>query len=861
MDERSSDALRTYRDKRNFDVTPEPAGGGAANEGERAFVIQKHWATRLHYDFRLELDGTMKSWAVPKGPSFDPDDKRMAVHVEDHPLSYNTFEGTIPAKQYGAGKVIIWDKGVWLPLEDPVQGLRQGKLKFELRGHKLHGRWTLVRMKARAGERQEAWLLIKERDAYARPAGEYSIVDAMPESVKKLAERPPAPTSTHAATRDPAPPSGPPAGARPARLPDALQPQLATLVTEPPRDPAHWVFEIKFDGYRMLTRAENGRVRLLTRNGNDWTRKLPQLVRSLEAMDLPDGWYDGEIIMPGERVPADFQALQGAFDSARTAAIVYYLFDLPFCAGQDLRDVPLLERRAVLQRIVERQPQDKVRFSAVFDAPPQEIVRSACRLGLEGVVAKRKNSAYVPRRSSDWIKLKCGQRQEFVIGGYTDPKGARAGIGSLLLGVHDAKGALRYAGNVGTGFNEQTLRELRARLDRLPAERSPFATDGGPPRQAHWVEPELVCEVSFGEWTREGRVRHSVFQGLRDDKPADAITRETARDPAPVDRPAKRSRSKAASTAAPTARAKPLAPGADSVALPESLRVSHPDRVIDAASGATKVDLVRYYALVAPLMMEHLRERPVAMVRAPVGIGGELFFQKHLERYRMAGVVQLDRSIDPDRPPLLGIAEPLGLLSAAQMNVVEFHTWNGVTGAIATPDRMTFDLDPGEGVQWAQIQEAAQLVRNFLADLGLASFLKTSGGKGLHVVVPVQPQFDWDTVKDFSRAVVQHLARTVPQRFVAKSGGSNRVGRIFVDYLRNGFGATTVCAWSARARPGLGISVPVRWDELPRLTSGAQWTVASVRARLPEGNRPWAGYAKARNALAPAMKALGFQAG
>jgi bifunctional non-homologous end joining protein LigD len=850
MDDRSSSALKAYKDKRNFDITPEPAQGGVANENERTFVIQKHWATRLHYDFRLELEGTMKSWAVPKGPSFDPADKRMAVHVEDHPLSYNTFEGTIPPKQYGAGKVIIWDKGTWIPLEDPHKGYREGKLKFELRGHKLHGHWTLVRMKGRGDERQEAWLLIKERDDRARPASEFSVVDEMPDSVKALADRP------AKAARQPAP-SGPPAGARKAALPDQLQPQLATLVDSPPADPDNWIYEIKFDGYRMLARAEGGKVRLITRNGNDWTHKLQHLQQALQSMELPDGWYDGEIIMPGERVPADFQALQGAFDSSRTSNILYYLFDLPYCAGYDLREVPLLERRAVLQRVLERKPHDKVRFSSVFEARPQDVVASACRLGLEGVIAKRRHSAYVTRRSSDWIKLKCGHRQEFVIGGYTDPKGSRTGIGSLLLGVHDGKGALKYAGNVGTGFNEQTLRELRRQLDAVAADRSPFAANSNIPKKAHWVKPQLVCEVAFGEWTRDDRIRHSVFHGLRDDKKAGTITREEARHSAPVDAPARataKGGKKTPRPAMPTKASEAPAPG-----LPASLRVSHPERVIDPASGTTKIELVRYYALVAPVMMEHLRGRPIALVRAPAGIGGELFFQKHAERYNMPGIEQLDPAFYPGHPPMLEVASAEGLLSAAQMNVIEFHTWNAVKTSIGKPDRMTFDLDPGEGVGWPQVQEAAVLVRAFLTELALPAFLKTSGGKGLHVVVPLKKQFDWDTVKDFSEAIVQHLARTIPQRFVAKSGGKNRVGKIFIDYLRNGFGATTACAWSARSRPGLGISVPVRWDELQGLDGGAQWTVASVHTRLDEGNAPWADYGQSHAGLAAAMKMLGFK--
>jgi bifunctional non-homologous end joining protein LigD len=855
-------ALKTYREKRNFDATPEPAEGGEANENARSFVVQKHWATRLHYDFRLELDGTMKSWAVPKGPSYDPNDKRMAMPTEDHPIAYNRFEGTIPAGNYGAGKVIIWDKGTWIPLDDPHKGLREGKLKFELRGHKLHGHWTLVRMKGRGNGRADPWLLIKERDAYARPAAEFSVVDEMPDSVQSLEDRPAsAQLPARAAAPAPAPMptpagSGPPEGARPAALPQTLQPELAVLVDEPPRNPEEWVFEIKFDGYRMLARAEGGEIGLFTRNGNDWTARLSGLATALRSMDLPDGWYDGEIIMPGQDVPADFQALQGAFDTDRTEQIVYYLFDLPYCAGYDLRDVPLVERRAVLQRIVERKPHPNVRFSAVFEAPPHEMLNSACRLGLEGIIAKRRDSAYVCRRSSDWIKLKCKRRQEFVIGGWTDPKGSRTGIGSLLLGVHEDDGKLRYAGNVGTGFNEETLRDLRHKLDALATPRSPFEAGTGIPRNAHWVKPELVCEVSFGEWTRDGKIRHAVFQGLRSDKPADAIGEEPVLHEPPADKPAAKARKPAQKAAAATAPA--AAPAAATTSLPPTLRVSNPDRVVDPQSGITKIGLVRYYALVAPLMMVHLKGRPIAMVRAPDGIEGQLFFQKHLDRYKMPGVLPLDPAIFPGHPSMLEIVSPEGLLSAAQMNVIEFHTWNGVKTAIDKPDRMTFDIDPGEGVAWPQVQEAAQLVRTMLDELQLPCFLKTSGGKGLHLVVPLKRQFDWDTVKDFSQAVVQHLARTLPDRFVAKSGAKNRVGRIFIDYLRNGYGATTVCAWSARARPGLGISVPVRWDELPGLKGGAHWTVASVHDRLDQGNAPWDDYETSRAALAPAMKKLGF---
>ena len=833
------DLLKAYRAKRNFSITSEPAGTARRIENNAAvlsFVIQKHWATRLHYDFRLELDGTMKSWAVPKGPSFDSHDKRMAVHVEDHPISYNRFEGQIPPGQYGAGKVIIWDKGIWIPLEDPHKGYRDGKLKFELRGHKLKGHWALVRMKNMEEKKQEPWLLIKEKDEYVRPSSEYSVVDEMPDSVAKLESTEISKPSKLANNTRPSKKklSCLPVGAAEADLPHTLQPQLATLVDALPNDPAAWVYEIKFDGYRVLTRIDGKRIQLFTRNGNDWSHKLPDLVKALGKMGLRPGWLDGEIVVPDENGIPDFQALQNAFDSSRTQGIVYYLFDIPFYDGYDLRAATLDDRREFLKTFFETPPPEPVRFSETFDAPAGDIVASACRMGLEGVIGKRKTATYVSRRSSDWIKLKCSQRQEFVICGYTDPQGSRIGIGSLLLGFYDEGKMLRYAGNVGTGFSDKTLHDLKGKLDKVAAAHSPFINAAGIGKKAHWARPTLVAEVSFGEWTRDGHIRHSVFHGLRTDKKAEVITREKPVHPTNI-KPEKMT------------------------SIPSSLRVTHPERVIDSSSGYTKLDLIRYYSLVAPLMLEHVRGRPVSLVRAPDGITGQLFFQKHSEKETMPGVNQLDPALDPEHEPLLEISTAEGLLSAAQMNVIEFHTWNATKNAIGKPDRMTFDLDPGEGVEWSFMQESTQLVHVFLNELGLKSFLKTSGGKGLHIIVPIKRLRDWETVKDFSQAIVQHLATTIPQRFVAKSGPRNRVGKIFIDYLRNGFGATTVSAWSVRARPGLGVSVPMEWDELESLASASRWSASNIHDRLDTGNHAWAGYESARRSILPAMKTLGFK--
>jgi bifunctional non-homologous end joining protein LigD len=585
-------------------------------------------------------------------------------------------------------------------------------------------------------------------------------------------------------------------------------------------------------------------VRCITRNGHDWSAKLPGLVRALARLPTRSAWLDGEIVVEGAHGAPDFQRLQNAFDRGATASIVYWLFDAPFLDGRDLRERPVQQRRALLARLLGRKPPAGLRLSEAFDAAPRDLLASAARLGFEGIIAKRKGSRYVSRRSPDWIKLKNRPRQEFVIGGYTAPRGARAGFGSLLLGVHDAKGALQYCGNVGTGFDAGRLADIKARLDDLASDDCPF--DERPAGvKAQWVRPRLVAEVSFGEWTRDARVRQAVFQGLRADKPARQIRREEARAPPMT--------SAASATSAPAARS-----SREGAKRSMAQHITHAERVIDRQSGTTKGELVAYYDQVSKLVLAHLKRRPVALVRAPDGVGGELFFQKHAQQGELPGVKLLDPALDPGHEPLLQIETARALLCAAQMNVIELHTWNATSDAIDRPERITFDLDPGAGVDWPKMQDAAMLLRTLLAELGVPAFLKTSGGKGLHVIVPIRRHFGWDAVKGFSQAVVLHLAETIPDRFVARSGPRNRVGRIFVDYLRNGFGATTVSAWSARSRPGLGVSVPLDWDELPGLRSASQWTVKNIGERIATGNKPWAAMERSRKGLAAAMKTLGY---
>jgi bifunctional non-homologous end joining protein LigD len=837
--------LSTYNRKRNFRVTPEPPGKAGVARGAVSFVVQKHAAKRLHYDFRLEWEGVLLSWAIPKGPSLDPAMKRMAVQVEDHPLPYGKFEGVIPKGEYGAGSVIIWDRGRWIPVGDAARGLREGKLKFTLDGEKLKGGFTLVRMRARDGERQPSWLLIKEQDEHARPSAQFDVL-ADGESVVSGPKRAGAAASVVRAKRT----------ARRVALPPLLSPQLATLVSAPPQD-GLWHYELKLDGYRLLTRVDGRDVRCFTRNGHDWSARLPRIVEAVRKLGLPPCWIDGEVVaLDADGVP-HFQQLQNAFELNSTADLRYIVFDLLFVDGEDLREAAQAQRRERLRALLPDRKGALVRFSETLEGEPKKLLAASRAAGFEGLVGKRADAPYSTGRSRNWIKLKAGLRQEFVIGGFTDPQGSRAGLGSLLLGVHDKDGALRYAGNVGSGFDERTLASLRAKLARLETTSSPF--EGGPQKVGttrrvvpHWVRPKLVAEVSFAGWTAGGHVRQAVFQGLRDDKPAAQITIEEPATPGAA------TRSGAAARANPRQRisSRPAAVATVRTRLPSDLRITHPERVIDAQSGVTKGDLVAYYARVAPLMLPHLADRPVALLRAPAGVGGETFFQKHAGARALPHVQQLPRTLDPTHGALLVIDSARALLSVAQMNTVELHTWNATRHAIEKPDRIVFDIDPGSGVPWRQVIEAAQLVRALLEELALKSFVKTSGGKGLHVVLPLRPELGWDEVKQFSRDVVRHLARVVPQRFVAKSGAQNRVGRIFVDYLRNGRGATTAAAWSARARPGVGISVPLDWNELGKLPDPPQWTVADAGERIAIGNAPWKPYERARQTLSRALKAL-----
>ncbi|MGE8145257.1 DNA ligase D [Pseudomonas frederiksbergensis] len=828
-----------YTRKRNFEITSEPPESAPAKRGKKApsalrFVIQKHDARNLHYDFRLELDGTLKSWAVPKGPSLDPTQKRLAVHVEDHPISYGTFEGSIPEGQYGAGDVIVWDHGVWQPIGNPQETYKAGKLKFTLIGEKLSGDWALVRTHLRGSGDKEQWLLIKEKDQQARPISEFDVVAELPKSVLSDATVGDKTTkTTKKAVKKPKT-----VKPKPTTLPEQFSPQLATLMDKAPA--GDWRYEIKFDGYRILARIDDGEVRLLTRNGHDWTAKLPLQAKALAEMKLDGSWLDGEVVVLNEKGFPDFQGLQNAFEIGRSVDIVYFLFDAPFLQGVDQREMPVEGRRAALKKALGRKSRQIVRFSEAFTAKHQDIIESACALSLEGVIGKRAGSPYVSRRSPDWIKLKCRLRQEFVIIGYTAPQGSRSGFGALLLGVYDDKGLI-YAGRVGTGFNQANLKLFHGQLQEIERKTSPLAKPltAAQARGVHWVEPTLVCEAEFAEWTREGVVRQAAFIAMRTDKPTTEIVREQPQSPKASKPVSEKKTSSKDSTVA-------------------GVKITHPERVIDKDSGTQKLELVQFYDSISQWILPFLRDRPVSLLRAPDGVEGEQFFQKHAERLAIPNIKHLDPNIDLGHARLMEIDSVQALIGAAQMGTIELHTWGATHDRIETPDLFVLDLDPDPALPWKSMVEATQLTLSVLDEIGLEAFLKTSGGKGMHIIVPLARKDDWDTVKAFAKAIAQFMAQQLPERITATMGPKNRVGKIFVDYLRNTRGASTVSAYSVRARPGLPVSVPISRDELTQLHGSQEWTVANLLERL-EGLKgdPWKGYANRQKITVKMWKQLG----
>lgn len=850
-------ATSDYNRKRNFESTSEPRETGRrsrAKAGALRFVVQKHDARHLHYDFRLELLGTLKSWAVPKGPSLDPTQKRLAVHVEDHPLAYASFEGSIAEGNYGAGDVIVWDQGIWQPEGDPVAAYEAGKLKFSLVGEKLSGAWTLVRTRLKGSGDKPQWLLIKEQDDVARPANEYDIVSELPASVisGELVGGMAKPAATQAGktkTRSKAPAKAVKTKAKASKsaqstMPDALSPQLATLVEAPPA--GDWIYEIKYDGYRIMARIKDGEVTLFSRNGHDWTARLAPQAKALDKLGLGDSWLDGEAVVLDEHGMPDFQALQNAFDEARSGDILYFLFDAPWLDGVDQRELPIEQRRQALQGKLPKR-KGPLRFSEAFEADHQSVLGSACSLGLEGVIGKRAGSPYRSSRSADWIKLKCRQRQEFVVVGFSKPQGSRSGFGALLLAVNEANG-LRYAGRVGTGFNEALLGSLHKRMKALGRDASPLhkQPSAAQRRGVQWIEPQLVVEVAFAGWTGEGLVRQGAFVGERSDKPAEQIVKE---------RPAPAKAVEKGASAKKTASKGSARKGREQIG---EVSVSHPERVIDDQSGTTKAQLARFYAEIADWLIPEVRNRPVSLLRAPGGVGGEQFFQKHAERLDIPNIRHLDAELDPGHDRLMTIDSVPALVGAVQMGTIELHTWNAAYASIERPDRLILDLDPDPALPWRAVLEATRLSLSVLDELGLQTFVKTSGGAGMHLVVPLARHVDWDTLKAFGKAISQFMANELPDRFSARMGPKNRIGKVYLDYLRNGRGASTVAAYSVRARPGLPVSVPISREELGQLRDSKQWHIGNLQRRLEKlEDDPWAGYANRQRITAAMWKKLG----
>lgn len=866
--------LGAYAAKRDFTITSEPPARVPRSEGH-AFVVQKHAARRLHYDFRLELDGVLKSWAVPKGPSLAPGEKRLAVEVEDHPIDYRDFEGTIPEGQYGGGEVIVWDRGTWTPVGDPEEGLRKGHLRFVLASEKLTGGWSLVRIGSRGGEKRTNWLLLKARDEHALEGAAAEITEEKPDSVlsgrsvEELATAPaPPPPGSRTRARTAKKRAGKSAKAaeektsRPRKRAGAkrakkgkdataadpiavlaqFEPQLATLVDHVPTEPG-WLFEMKLDGYRAIAVVENGEARLISRNGLDWTARFSDIAAALGRLRVKNAVLDGEVCVVDDEGKTSFQGLQNALSEDAQQRLVYFVFDLLYRDGEDLRSLPLLERKRILATILAGE-EAPLALSAHLEDVGAAMFDEARRVGLEGIVAKRSDAPYTSGRTRSWLKIKCGKRQELVVIGYTAPTGKRTGLGALVLGVHEPgkKGALRFVGKVGTGFNAVSLAALRRKLEPLARAEAPVVDAPRVPRVT-WVEPEVVCEVGFTEWTHDGALRHPTFLGLREDKPSEDVVRERAASVTAPRSPRAAARSSQPDSPSPSSQTRRVR-GPDSIVV-EGVTVTHEDRVLDPASELTKGDLARYYAAVAGELLPYAEDRPLSIVRCTSGIGKACFFQKHA----MPGLGDAVHRSPVGKHEVLSISDARGLLQLVQLGGIELHAWGARLPDADEPDLIVLDLDPEEGLAYGRVVEAALDAREQLRSIGLESWVKTTGGKGLHVVVPFRPMHGWDVVKKFARVVAEDFVRRKPDAYTATPAKAARRGRIFVDYLRNGEGATAVLPYSARARAGLTVAMPIAWEDVRRVHP-RDFTIRTVPDLLARRRRdPWADLLASKQSL------------